>query len=92
MSAETAFEKIWKRHVAHQRDDGQTLLYIDRHLCHDGSFNAFKQLRARDRGVARPKQTFLSPDHYTPTHTSSIAEIEDPRAREIVQAVDQECA
>lgn len=89
MSAKTLFEKIWDRHVVVERGDGQCLLYIDRHLCHDGSFNGFRRLRAMDRPVARPKQTFLTPDHYTPTHTHSIAEIEDPRAREIVAAVDQ---
>ena len=89
MPAETLFEKIWNRHVAVQRDDGQCLLYIDRHLCHDGSFNGFRRLRAQNRKVARPSQTFLTPDHYTPTHTDSIAAIENDRAREIVQAVDQ---
>ncbi|MFQ5545993.1 MAG: 3-isopropylmalate dehydratase large subunit, partial [Acidiferrobacterales bacterium] len=30
------FEKIWDRHAIFTRDDGQTLLYIDRHLVHDG--------------------------------------------------------
>ena len=49
----------------------------------------WRRLRAMERGVARPRQTFLSPDHYTPTHTASIAEIEDPRAREILAAVDK---
>ena len=88
MAAETLFEKIWKRHVVVERDDGQCLLYIDRHLCHDGSFNGFRRLRAMNRGVARPTQTSLIPDHYTPTHTDSIADIEEPRAREIVAAVD----
>ena len=37
----TLFEKIWERHVVHQREDGHTLLYVDRHLIHDGSRRAF---------------------------------------------------
>ena len=88
MSGKTLFEKIWDHHVVVERDDGQTLLYVDRHLCHDGSFNGFKRLRRAGHKVRRPDQTFATPDHYTPTHTTSIAAIEDPRAREIVEAID----
>jgi len=86
MSGKTLFEKIWERHVVTERD-GQTLLYIDRHLCHDGSFAAFNRIRDRGLGVRRPDQTFMTPDHYTPTHTASLDELEDPRAREIALAV-----
>jgi 3-isopropylmalate/(R)-2-methylmalate dehydratase large subunit len=42
----TMFEKIWQRHVVVDRDDGYTLLYVDRHLMHDGSAAGFAQLRA----------------------------------------------
>ena len=28
----TLYDKIWDAHVAHEADDGTTLLYIDRHL------------------------------------------------------------
>ena len=92
MSGATLFQKIWDGHVAVEREDGQTLLYIDRHLCHDGSFNAFRQLRAAGRTVRRPAQTFLTPDHYTPTHTASIAAVEDARARQIIEAVEVNAA
>ena len=53
MSGETLFEKIWKRHVVVERDDGQCLLYIDRYLSNDGPLG-WRQLRAMERGVARP--------------------------------------
>ena len=72
-----------------ERDAGQCLLYIDRHLCHDGSFNGFKRLRALGEPVKRPLQTFLTPDHYTPTSSASLDVIEDPKAKEIVLAVDR---
>ena len=88
MSSLSLFEKIWNRHVVVERDDGQTLLYIDRHLCHDGSFNGFSQLRAAGRKVRRPEQTYATPDHYTPTHTASIAAVEDPQARRIIEGID----
>ena len=31
----TLFDKVWDAHVIVERDDGDTLLYIDRHLIHD---------------------------------------------------------
>jgi 3-isopropylmalate/(R)-2-methylmalate dehydratase large subunit len=92
MAGQTLFDKVWEHHVITERDDGQTLLYVDRHLCHDGSFNGFKRLRAAGRNVRRPQQTYATPDHYTPTHTSSIDALEDPRAREIVRAIDVNAA
>ncbi|MDB5375032.1 MAG: 3-isopropylmalate dehydratase large subunit, partial [Belnapia sp.] len=41
----TMFEKIWDRHRVLDREDGQTLLYVDRHLLHDGGATAFDVLR-----------------------------------------------
>ena len=86
MTGKTLFKKIWDRHVVTEQN-GQSLLYIDRHLCHDGSFGAFNRLRKRGLGVRRPNQTFMTPDHYTPTHTASLDGLEDPRAREIASAL-----
>jgi 3-isopropylmalate/(R)-2-methylmalate dehydratase large subunit len=91
MSGKTLFEKIWERHAIAERH-GQTLLYIDRHLCHDGSFAAFDRLRARRLTVRRPDQTFMTPDHYTPTHTTRLEELSDPRAAELAQAVGSNAA
>ena len=92
MPGKTLFEKIWDRHVVVARDDGQTLLYIDRHLCHDGSFVGFSRLREEGRSVRRPERTFATPDHYTPTASADLGILEDPRAREIVAAIDKNCA
>ena len=88
----TLFDKIWDDHVIVAREDGQTLLYIDRHLCHDGSFAGFRELRKQGRRVKRPKQTFATPDHYTPTHTASLDAITDARVREITLAIGDNCA
>ena len=49
------------------REDGQTLLWVDRHFVHEGSFHAFDQLKARGAKVARPDLTFGIADHYVPT-------------------------
>jgi len=91
MAGKTLFEKIWDRHVIAEREGGQSLIYIDRHLCHDGSFNAFGQLREHGRTVRRPKQTFATPDHYTPTKSADLRDVPDPRATEISMAIDDNC-
>lgn len=61
------FEKIWQSHVVTQAAGGRRLLYVDRHLLHDGSFHAFAAIRAAGRSVRRPDLCFAMPDHYLPT-------------------------
>jgi 3-isopropylmalate/(R)-2-methylmalate dehydratase large subunit len=63
----TLFEKIWDQHVVMPRAAGPSLLYIDRHILHEGSFHAFKDLRARGLSLRNPKQVFGVADHYVPT-------------------------
>jgi 3-isopropylmalate/(R)-2-methylmalate dehydratase large subunit len=65
--ARTLYEKIWDAHAVAQGPGGRTLLYIDRHLLHDGSFHAFEALRQSGRKVRRPDAGFATPDHYIPT-------------------------
>ena len=55
------------RHVVHARDDGRTLLYVDRHLLQDGSAPAFAMLRQRGLAPRAPERAFATPDHYVPT-------------------------
>jgi 3-isopropylmalate/(R)-2-methylmalate dehydratase large subunit len=69
----TMFEKIWSRHVVAEGQGGQTLLYVDRHLLHDGSPEAFRRLRAAGRTVRRPGELVATADHYVPTGTGSEA-------------------
>jgi 3-isopropylmalate/(R)-2-methylmalate dehydratase large subunit len=83
----TLFEKIWRRHVVHERPDGYTLLYIDRHLIHDGSYFAFQRLKNRGLKVRRPDLSFATPDHYMPTDTRDKAAIRDPNGRRMVTSV-----
>ncbi len=63
----TMFDKIWLRHVVAEGPGGQTLLYIDRHLLHEGSTHAFDRLQQAGRRVRRPDLTFATADHYLPT-------------------------
>ena len=90
--AKTMFEKIWDDHVVVERDDGQTLLYVDRHLCHDGSFQGYYTLNSQGRKLRRPDLTWGSPDHYRPTDAQSLNDISDPALREKVALFDKNAA
>ncbi|MDP2084962.1 MAG: 3-isopropylmalate dehydratase large subunit [Gemmobacter sp.] len=63
----TLFDKLWSAHEVVRRDDGASLLWVDRHLVHEGSHHGFAKLAARDLPVARPDLTFAVADHYVPT-------------------------
>src|SRR5690606_13216708 len=63
----TMLDKLWSAHEVARREDGQSLLWIDRHFLHEGSFHAFDQLRTRGARVARPDLAFGVADHYVPT-------------------------
>jgi 3-isopropylmalate/(R)-2-methylmalate dehydratase large subunit len=78
------FEKIWERHVVLRRD-GHCLLYVDRHILHDGSFHAFAALDRRGLRVRRPQQTFGTPDHYVPTVSRSAADAPTQEIRRMVE-------
>ena len=86
-SPQTMFDKIWQRHIIVERDDGQCLLYVDRHLSHDGSFHAFSALREANLTVRRPQQTFATPDHYSPTDVRAIEDIGNAELREKVETL-----
>ncbi len=64
----TLYEKIWDAHVVEMREDGTSLVYIDRHLVHEvTSPQAFEGLRLAGRKVRRPDLTLAVPDHNLPT-------------------------
>ena len=64
----TLFDKIWDAHVVKTVPGGTSMLYIDRHYCHEvTSPQAFNDMRERGIKVFRPEKTFCSPDHNIPT-------------------------
>ncbi len=85
--AKTMFEKIWRRHVVVDRDDGYTLLYVDRHLMHDGSATGFALLRSRGLKLRRPDRGFATPDHFVLSDSRSVADIPDPNHRSLVEQI-----
>ena len=89
---QTLFDRIWAAHVVHERDDGQTLLYVDKHLIHDGSINAFEFLRKRALKPRAPERCFATPDHYVPTDTRDPASMKDPEKRAMSDALARNSA
>ena len=89
MAARTVFEKIWDAHVLEEREDGASLLYIDRHLTHEvTSPVAFEGLRLANRRVRRPDLTFAFMDHNVPTG-DRLLPIADRLSREQIRALKQ---
>ena len=63
----TLLDKLWADHEILRREDGTSLLWVDRHLVHEGSHHAFAKLAERGAPVAEPDLTFGVVDHYAPT-------------------------
>ena len=73
--ARTLFDKVFDAHVVTEDGNGQSLLWIDRHLLHEGSHHAFNKLKERDARVRRPDLTFGIEDHYVPTRTHDLTHV-----------------
>ncbi|HEY4252888.1 MAG TPA: aconitase family protein, partial [Roseomonas sp.] len=85
--ARTMFEKIWSRHRVLERDDGQTLLYADRHLVHDGCAPAFEMLKRRGLAPRAPDRIFATPDHFVPTDPTIRTAIPNDEHRGMVEGL-----
>jgi 3-isopropylmalate/(R)-2-methylmalate dehydratase large subunit len=83
MTPRTLFDKLWDSHVVATREDGEALLWVDRHFVHEGSHHGFRQLDAKGRGVAEPSLTFGVADHYVPTRGRPA--IADPEVAGMVE-------
>lgn len=78
------FEKIWHKHLIVARDSGPSLLYIDRHIIHEGSFHAFSTLRERDLTLRNPSQIFGVADHYVPTISRNPSDAATPEITHMI--------
>ena len=94
MAGRTVYDKIWDAHVVAERDDGMTILYVDRHLLHEvTSPQAFEGLALAGRSPWRRGANLATPDHNVPTTNRSrgVEGIEDAVAREQVVVLDDNC-
>ncbi|MGA2483298.1 MAG: 3-isopropylmalate dehydratase large subunit [Candidatus Acidiferrales bacterium] len=91
MPPKTLYEKIWDAHVVREEPGQPALLYIDRHLVHEGtSAQAFAGLRAAARKVRRPDLTFAVMDHSVAT-TDRALPILDQDAKAQFAALEKNC-
>ena len=63
----TLLRKIWDRHVVSEGPGGWSLLYIDRHLLHEGGGAAIERLERAGRSVRRLDACAATTDHYVQT-------------------------
>ena len=96
MGGKTLYDKIWDAHLVKQRDDGTSLIYIDRHLIHEvTSPQAFEGLRIAGRKPWRADANLAVPDHNIPTTSEErklgLAGIKDPVSKIQVETLNSNC-
>jgi 3-isopropylmalate/(R)-2-methylmalate dehydratase large subunit len=88
---QTLIDKLWATHEIVRREDGEALLWVDRHYVHEGSFHAFSRLAERGVPVAEPGLTFAVADHYVPTR-GDRKHIANPEIARMVRQVEENTA
>jgi 3-isopropylmalate/(R)-2-methylmalate dehydratase large subunit len=89
MAGQTLYDKVWAQHVVKNYDDGDSLLYIDRHLVQEvSSPQAFAGLIAESRAVRRPDAHIAVADHAVPTRFRSAPLPDGLAARQVSRLTD----
>ena len=96
MAGKTLYDKLWEMHEVTRRDDGSSLVYIDRHILHEvTSPQAFEGLRLAGRRPWRVDANIATPDHNVPTtraeRAGGLQAIVDEVSRLQVQTLDENC-
>src|ERR1700737_1131530 len=91
MTPRTMYRKIWDAHVVHEAAGEPSLIYIDRHLVHEGtSPQAFSGLKEAGRKVRRPDLAFAVMNHSVPTKNRNLP-ILDAAAMGQFSALERNC-
>ncbi|KXU91436.1 isopropylmalate isomerase [Paraburkholderia monticola] len=88
----TLYDKIWDSHRVMSRDDGQDLLFIDRHFIHDVTAQSFDLLRERGLKPRSPERIFGTADHYVSSAANEMAAVADPERRAMIVALQRDTA
>jgi len=89
MTAKTLYEKLWDSHLVHQQENGNALIYIDRHYVIEvTSAQAYEGLRLKGLKVWRPESIIATADHNTPTRNWNLG-ISDPISKLQLQTLDE---
>lgn len=88
----TLYDKLWDSHIVADLDDGEALLYIDRHLVHEvSSPQAFRSMAEAGRTLRRPETHLAAADHAVPT-AGRDAGIADPLAAAQIETLASHAA
>ena len=91
----TIYDKLWNEHLIRSYDDGDSLIYIDRHFLHEvTSPQAFEGLKKKSLKPWRINANIATPDHNVPTIRDikfSIENIEDNISKLQVVELDKNC-
>ena len=91
----TIYDKLWDEHLIRSYDDGDSLIYIDRHFLHEvTSPQAFEGLKKKSLKPWRINANIATPDHNVPTtrgNEFSIENIEDNISKLQVVELDKNC-
>ena len=91
----TIYDKLWHEHLIRSYDDGDSLIYIDRHFLHEvTSPQAFEGLKKKSLKPWRINANIATPDHNVPTtrdNKFSIESIEDNISKLQVVELDKNC-
>ncbi len=91
----TIYDKLWNEHLIRSYDDGDSLIYIDRHFLHEvTSPQAFEGLKKKSLKPWRINANIATPDHNVPTTRNnkfSIENIEDNISKLQVIELDKNC-
>ena len=91
----TIYDKLWNEHLIRSYDDGDSLIYIDRHFLHEvTSPQAFEGLKKKSLKPWRINANIATPDHNVPTtrgNEFSVENIEDSISKLQVVELDKNC-
>ena len=91
MKPKNLFQKVWDAHTVKVLSNGQTQLFVGRHLIHEvTSPQAFGMLREKGLAVRYPERTFATVDHIVPTNESSEP-YSDPLADAMIKELRKNC-
>ena len=91
MKKRNLFEKVWDAHSVGELSNGQTQLFVGRHLIHEvTSPQAFGMLRERNLPVLYPERTFATVDHIVPTNELNEP-YSDPLADAMIKELRKNC-
>lgn len=91
MSKQNLFEKVWSAHAVGLLENGQTQLFVGRHLIHEvTSPQAFGMLREKNLPVRYPERTFATVDHIVPTNETQEP-YSDPLADAMIKELRKNC-